>query len=41
MSDESKDAMMQLLRDRIKELGSENRRLKDENKRLRKTVEQI
>lgn len=34
MSDESKDTMIQLLRDRIKELESENKRLKEENKRL-------
>ncbi|MEB9565447.1 DUF6262 family protein, partial [Bacillus cereus] len=34
MSDENKDAMIQLLRDRIKEVEYENRRLKDENKRL-------
>jgi exonuclease VII small subunit len=34
MSDESKDAMIQLLRERIKELEGENKRLKGENKRL-------
>ncbi|EOO70733.1 hypothetical protein IIC_04578 [Bacillus cereus VD021] len=42
MSDENKDAMIQLLRDRIKELEYENRRLKDENKRIQgKMYEQI
>ncbi|MDZ4417093.1 DUF6262 family protein [Bacillus cereus] len=42
MSDENKDAMIQLLRDRIKEVEYENRRLKDENKRLQgKMYEQI
>lgn len=42
MNDENKDAMIQLLRDRIKELEYENRRLKDENKRIHgKMYEQI
>ncbi|HDX9614601.1 TPA: transposase [Bacillus toyonensis] len=42
MSDENKDAMIQLLRDRVKELEYENRRLKDENRRLHgKLYEQI
>ncbi|PEU13472.1 DUF6262 family protein [Bacillus sp. AFS019443] len=42
MSDENKDSMTQLLRDRIKELEYENRRLKDENRRLQgKLYEQI
>ncbi|WP_257206168.1 DUF6262 family protein [Bacillus cereus] len=42
MSDENKDVMIQLLRDRIKEVEYENRRLKDENKRLQgKMYEQI
>lgn len=42
MSDENKDAMIQLLWDRIKEVEYENRRLKDENKRLQgKMYEQI
>ncbi|KAB2439819.1 DUF6262 family protein [Bacillus luti] len=42
MSDESKDAKIQILRDRIKELESENKRLKDENRRIQgKLYEQI
>lgn len=42
MSDENKDAMIQLLRDRVKELEYENRRLKDENRRRHgKLYEQI
>lgn len=42
MSDESKDAMIELLRERIKELESENKRLKEDNKRLQgKLYEQI
>lgn len=34
MSDESKDAMIELLRERIKEIESINKRLKEENMRL-------
>lgn len=34
MSDKSNAAKIQILRDRIKELESENKRLKDENRRL-------
>lgn len=42
MNDESKDALMEVLRERIKELDSENKRLKEENKRLQgKLYEQI
>lgn len=42
MSDENKGAMIQLLRDRVKELEHENRQLKDENRRLHgKLYEQI
>jgi hypothetical protein len=42
MSDESKDALMEVLRERIKELTNENKRLKEENKRLHgKLYEQI
>ncbi|PFW86750.1 transposase [Bacillus toyonensis] len=42
MSDENKDAMIHLLRDRIKELEYENKRLKNENRRLQgKLYEQI
>ncbi|MGR5992298.1 hypothetical protein ACT7C6_30395, partial [Bacillus paranthracis] len=32
--DENKDAMIQLLRDRVKELELENKQLKDENRKL-------
>ncbi|PPA87641.1 transposase [Brevibacillus laterosporus] len=42
MSDESKDALMEVLRERIKKLENENKRLKEENKRLNgKLYEQI
>lgn len=42
MSDESKDAMIELLRERIRELESNNKRLKEENMRLQgKLYEQI
>lgn len=42
MTDESKDALMEVLRERIKELDNENKRLKEENKRLQgKLYEQI
>ncbi|CAI8879658.1 MULTISPECIES: DUF6262 family protein [Bacillus] len=42
MSDESKDVKIQILRDRIKELERENKRLKDENRRLQgKLYDQI
>jgi hypothetical protein len=34
MNDESKDALMEVLRERIKELEHDNKRLKEENKRL-------
>jgi len=34
MSDESKDATIEMLRERIKRLEAENKRLKEENKRL-------
>ncbi|MGR5970911.1 hypothetical protein ACT7C1_34650 [Bacillus paranthracis] len=34
MGDENKDAMIQLLRDRVKELELENKQLKDENRKL-------
>lgn len=34
MSDESKDATIEILRERIKRLEAENKKLKEENKRL-------
>jgi predicted nuclease with TOPRIM domain len=34
MSDVSKDAIIELLRERIKELESENKRFKEDNQRL-------
>ncbi|WP_289142867.1 DUF6262 family protein [uncultured Brevibacillus sp.] len=42
MSDKSKDSLMEVLRERIKELENENKRLKEENRRLHgKLYEQI
>lgn len=34
MSDESKDATIEMLRERIKRLESDNKMIKEENKRL-------
>jgi len=42
MSVESKDALIEVLRARIKELGNENKQLKEENRRIQgKLYEQI